>query len=113
MELESTLTAAGCEVIGPATTLERAKPLVADSTCDAALLDVNLAGQPVDELVSLLTKKNCPFAFVTGYGREALPPGLRGAVVLSKPFRADQLLATVEVLLYQPASVVPLRQKKV
>jgi PAS domain S-box-containing protein len=113
MELESTLTAAGCEVIGPATTLERAKPLVADSTCDAALLDVNLAGQPVDELVTLLTKKNCPFAFVTGYGREALPPGLRGAVMLAKPFRADQLLATVAVLLYQPASVVQLRQKKV
>jgi PAS domain S-box-containing protein len=113
MELESNLTAAGCEVIGPAATLERAKPLVEGTNCDAALLDVNLAGQPVDELATLLTKKNCPFAFVTGYGREALPHGFRGAVVLAKPFRADQLLATVEVLLYQPASVVPLRQKKV
>jgi hypothetical protein len=42
-----------------------------------------------------------------------LPSGFRGAVVLDKPFSADQLLATVEVLLYQPASVVQLRQKKV
>jgi hypothetical protein len=33
--------------------------------------------------------------------------------VLSKPFGADQLLATVEVLLYQPASVIQFRQKKV
>jgi CheY-like chemotaxis protein len=113
MDMESTLTAAGCKVVGPAATLERAKLLIEESNCDAALLDVNLAGEPVDELATLLTRHNCPFAFVTGYGRDALPSGFRGAVVLGKPFGADQLLATVEVLLYQPASVVPFRQKKV
>jgi PAS domain S-box-containing protein len=113
MDMESSLTAAGCGVVGPAATLERAKLLIEESDCDAALLDVNLAGQPVDELATLLTRKNRPFAFVTGYGRDALPSGFRGAVVLGKPFGADQLLATVEVLLYQPASVVQFRQKKV
>jgi PAS domain S-box-containing protein len=113
MDMESTLTAAGCKVVGPAATLERAKLLIEDASCDAALLDVNLGGQPVDELATLLTRNNCPFAFVTGYGREALPSGFRGAVVLGKPFGADQLLATVEVLLYQPASVVQFRQKKI
>src|SRR5262249_60409339 len=102
-----------CEVVGSAATLERAKLLIEESNCDAVLLDVNLVGQPVDELAILLTRKNRPFAFVTGYGREAFPPGFRGAVVLGKPFGADQLLATVEVLLYQPAGVVQFRQKKV
>src|SRR6516165_8395877 len=113
MDMESTLTAAGCKVVGQAATLERAKQLIEEADCDAALVDVNLAGQPVDELATLLTRKNRPFAFVTGYGREALPAGFRGAVVLSKPFGADQLLATVEVLLYQPASVIQFRHKKV
>jgi PAS domain S-box-containing protein len=113
MDVESSLTAAGCEVVGPAATLERAKLLIEDEGCDAALLDVNLAGQSVDELATLLTRKNRPFAFVTGYGRDALPSGFRGAVVLGKPFGADQLLATVEVLLYQPGSVVQFRQKKI
>ena len=113
MDVESSLTAAGCEVVGPAATLERAKRLIEESDCDAALLDVNLAGQPVDELATLLARKNRPFAFVTGYGRDALPSGFRGVVVLGKPFGADQLLATVEVLLYQPAIVVQFRQKKV
>ena len=113
MDVESTLTAAGCKVVGQAATLERAKQLIEEADCDAALVDVNLAGQPVDELATLLTRKNRPFAFVTGYGCEALPAGFRGAVVLGKPFGADQLLATVEVLLYQPASVVQFRQKKV
>ena len=112
MDLESTLVAAGCEVIGPAGTLEMARMLVADADCDAALVDVNLAGHPVDELATALTKKNCPFAFVTGYGREALPRGFREAVVLSKPFGQDHLLAVVEVLLYQGAGVVQLRPKK-
>jgi PAS domain S-box-containing protein len=113
MDVESTLTAAGCKVVGQAATLERAKLLIEEADCDAALVDVNLAGQPVDELAALLTRKNRPFAFVTGYGREALPAGFRGAVVLGKPFGADQLRATVEVLLYQPASVVQFRHKKV
>jgi CheY-like chemotaxis protein len=112
MDVESTLTAAGCKVVGQAATLERAKQLIEEADCDAALVDVNLAGEPVDELATLLTRKNRPFAFMTGYGREALPAGFRGAVVLSKPFGADQLLATVEVLLYQPASVIQFRQKK-
>jgi PAS domain S-box-containing protein len=111
MEMESNLANAGCEIVGPAATLDRAKILVETADYDAALVDVNLKGQPVDELATLLTKKNRPFAFVTGYGREALPSGFRGAVVLGKPFSADQLLATTEVLLYQPSSVVQLRHK--
>ena len=111
MGMESDLAAAGCEIVGPAATLESAKALVEAADYDAALVDVNLKGQPVDELATLLTKKNRPFAFVTGYGRDALPSGFRGAVVLGKPFSADQLLATTEVLLYQPSSVVQLRHK--
>jgi PAS domain S-box-containing protein len=111
MEIESNLANAGCEIVGPAATLDRAKSLVETADYDAALVDVNLKGQPVDELATLLTKKNRPFAFVTGYGRDALPSGFRGAVILGKPFSADQLLATTEVLLYQPSSVVQLRHK--
>ena len=112
MELESNLAAAGCEVVGPAGTLEQARSLVAQADFDAALIDVNLAGRTVDEIAAALTQKNCPFAFVTGYGREALPRGFRDAVVLGKPFGRDQVLATVEVLLYQGAGVVPLRQRR-
>jgi PAS domain S-box-containing protein len=112
MELEGELAAAGCAVIGPAATLEHAKTLVEEGKYDAALVDVNLKGQPVDELAALLTEKNRPFAFVTGYGRDALPEAFRGAAVLAKPFGADQLLATTEGLLHQPGSVVQLRHKR-
>jgi len=113
MDMESSLTAAGCEVIGPAGTLEDAKLLVEDANYDAALVDANLAGYPVDELATALTQKNCPFAFVTGYGREALPSGFREAVILGKPFSQDQLLTIVEMLFYRTPTVVQLRQKNV
>jgi PAS domain S-box-containing protein len=113
MDLESSLTAAGCEVVGTAGTLREARALCADAQCDAALVDVNLAGHPVDELAVTLTKRNIPFAFVTGYGRDALPPGFRDAVVLTKPFEQTGLVATVELLVYQAAGVIPLRRKQI
>jgi CheY-like chemotaxis protein len=111
MELESTLTAAGCDVIGMAGTLEKARLLISQARCDAALVDVNLAGHPVDELAAALTQKNIPFAFVTGYGREGIPRGFRDAVLLKKPFAQDQLIAVMELLIYQSAAVVELRPK--
>ena len=111
MDLESTLTAAGCEVVGSAGTLDRAKLLIADAECDAALLDVNLAGHPVEELAAALTQKNIPFAFVTGYGRDGVPREFRESVVLKKPFSQDQLLAVMKVLFYQTATIVQLRPK--
>jgi PAS domain S-box-containing protein len=112
MDLESCLAAAGCEVVGSAGTVRDAKTLCAEAVCDAALIDVNLAGQPVDELAATLTKRNIPFAFVTGYGREALPQGFRDALVVGKPFDETALIATVELLAYQSASVVPLRRRQ-
>src|SRR5262245_2064110 len=112
MQLEADLAAAGCEVIGPAATLAHAKTLVEEGKYDAALVDVNLKGQPVDELAALLTEKNHAFAFVTGYGRDALPEAFRGASVLAKPFSSDQLLGTAEGLLHPSSAVVPLRHKR-
>jgi len=112
MDLESCLAASGCEVVGTAGTVGEAKTLCAEAACDAALIDVNLAGQPVDELAATLTKRNIPFAFVTGYGREALPQGFRDALVVGKPFDEAALIATVELLIYQSASVVPLRRRQ-
>lgn len=111
MEMEETLWGLGCEVSGTAGNLIAAKALSANTECDAALMDVNLAGQPVDEIASTLTKRNIPFAFVSGYGRESLPRGFREAVLLRKPFRHDELVAVVELLLNQIPGVVQLRRK--
>jgi CheY-like chemotaxis protein len=113
MELEASLSGAGYQIVGEAGNLEQAKRLIAGTACDAALLDVNLAGHPVDELVAALKQKNVPFAFVTGYGRAGLPDGCREAMVVEKPFSRERLLAAVASLLDGERKVVPLRQKQV
>jgi PAS domain S-box-containing protein len=92
------LADAGCEVIGPAATIARALEMIEANDVDAALLDANLAGRRVDALAVALTQKNVPFAFVTGYSREALPSGFRDAMTVEKPFSQDQLLRAIERL---------------
>jgi PAS domain S-box-containing protein len=111
MDLEASLAAAGCHVVGPAATVETARKLIKHEQCDAALLDVNLSGHPVDELAAALTKHAVPFAFLTGYGREALPRGFGEAKMLGKPFSQHEVLAMLAQLLTPRTNVVSLRQK--
>jgi PAS domain S-box-containing protein len=112
MDVESCLAAAGCEIAGTAGNLAVAKTLSATAECDVALLDVNLGGHQVDELAATLTRRNIPFAFVTGYGRDTLPQGFRDAVMVRKPFSADELIGVVERLVHQAPGVIPLRRKE-
>ena len=109
MDIEANLTRAGCDIVGPASTLDQAKLLVEKADFDAALVDANLAGRPVDELASVLTRRNIPFAFVTGYGRDALPAAFGEGIVLDKPFTQEQLLTMVGQLFDPGAGVVQLR----
>lgn len=104
MDIETSLMDAGYQVIGPAGTIEAAKKLITDGKCDAALVDANLGGQPVDELADSLAREKIPFAFVTGYGRDALPREFRQNMLLGKPFSPDQLLSVVSTLLAKSAS---------
>ncbi len=99
LEIETELEAVGCVIVGVALTLETARRLVDNEQLDAAVVDANLGGRPVDELAAVLTRKNVPFAFATGYGREALPAGFRDAPMLAKPFSPDQLIAMLKELL--------------
>jgi len=112
MNLESSLIEAGCKILGSARTIEDASALIANADFDIALLDANLGGQPVDALAIALTKRNIPFAFVTGYGREALPHGFQGALVLEKPFSDSQVLRLLETLCPRGGEIEQLRPQK-
>jgi DNA-binding response OmpR family regulator len=95
--------------------VDKARRLIAETDFDAALVDANLAGHPVHELAAALTRKDIPFAFATGYGRDGLPAGFQDAPILSKPFGERELHATLEALLVERASspeVVRLRPKQ-
>jgi PAS domain S-box-containing protein len=92
LDMIASLERANAQVAGPASTAKEALEIIASTTLDGALLDGNLHGLPVDSIAAALTRKNIPFMFVTGYGRESLPPGFSTVKILGKPFTGDQLL---------------------
>ena len=92
MLVEDMLSELGCAVVGPAHALDDALDLARSEVgLDAALLDVNLGGQPVFAVADALRAKGVPAIFSTGYGDAALRDVDRGAPVLQKPFRAGDL----------------------
>lgn len=101
IDVVSILSNAGCEVIGPAATLDSAKSLVETAELDLAILDANLAGESVDELAGELARRGIPFAFLTGYGPDCLPEEFQQVPLIDKPFNPQQLLAVVDELLQQ------------
>jgi DNA-binding response OmpR family regulator len=110
MVLADYLTEAGCQVVGPAQRLEAAQTLIDREEFDGALVDGNLAGKPVTELALALTRKRVPFVFVTGYGREALPPGFHDAPMIEKPFTPEQVIAALERLFETGGNIVSLKR---
>jgi|SRR5579872_2849291 len=92
MLVEDMLADLGCSVVGPAHGLDAALKLAhSEVGLDAALLDVNLAGQPVFAVADALRAKGVPAIFSTGYGEAGLRDIDRGSPVLQKPFRAGDL----------------------
>ena len=100
----SPLEGAGAEVAGSAWTAKDALSIISNTALDAALLDANLRGDPVDEIANALAARNVPFLFVTGYGPEGLPKGFGGNGILSKPFGQEQLVAAVALLVQAPVA---------
>lgn len=110
MDIVASLEDEGCRVVGPAATFQRALNLIESEEIDAALLDANLAGDPVDTLASALTRRNIPFAFVSGYGREGLPEAHQQATLIKKPFQRQRLIDVIQQMLAEDNTVVPLRR---
>jgi DNA-binding response OmpR family regulator len=106
MQIEAVLREAGWSVTGPAGTLANAVKLARCAACDGAVLDVNLRGERVDEVATILSERDIPFLFVSGYGRENLPQAFRdNTECLVKPCSDQTLVRAVRDLL--------MREKKV
>jgi CheY-like chemotaxis protein len=103
MDLESLLERQGCVVLGPVSSVPRALALLAHERVDAALLDLNLNGQPALPVAAALTAKGVPFVLVTGFG-EAQPkePELRDAPRIDKPVDYRALVSALEHLMKVP-----------
>lgn len=91
MLIEDMLLDLGAEVIGPAGRIAQAKTMAESEAFDVAIVDVNVAGEPIYPVVEILQKRGLPFAFSTGYGAGGIEAPWRGRPVLQKPFSQSDL----------------------
>lgn len=87
------LEAAGCVIIGPATRVAAARELARTESLDAALLDIDIAGELVWPVAEELQQRNVPFFFLSAYRQLNGVPALFAAVPhLEKPLEQARLL---------------------
>ena len=101
-QIEDMLTGLGCEVVGPASRVGQALQLLHGQQVDAAVLDVNIAGELVYPVADELTSLGLPYIFATGYGASGLTEAYRGRPVLEKPFPKKALLRAMLESLQRP-----------
>lgn len=104
MLLEAMLGDLGCVVIDVAGTLDQALARLERMSggADAAILDVNLAGEPVFPVADALAARNIPFLFATGYGRRGVSARYPNATVLDKPYGLEDLAAALTAIAPSP-----------
>lgn len=95
MLMEDFLGDLGCQIAASAARLDEALEKARTLNVDAAVLDVNLAGQLSYPVAGVLRARGIPFVFATGYRLDELPAEMQGAVVLSKPFGLEHLAAAL------------------
>jgi two-component SAPR family response regulator len=91
MLLEDMLAELGCEVLWTAHRVGKALDLVARSEPEAAVLDVNIAGDEVYPVAQALAERSIPFIFATGYGARGLDEAWRSRPIVQKPFQMEHL----------------------
>jgi DNA-binding response OmpR family regulator len=99
MLVEDWLTELGCEVVGPARTVQDGLDLIEKGALDGAILDVNLGGNKSFMVAEALRDRGVPFAFATGDGDLAQASGFTDPFVLQKPFDFEAVKSMVEALL--------------
>jgi CheY-like chemotaxis protein len=96
MLLDGMLEDLGYTMAAEAGGIEEAMTVAKQAEFDAAILDVNLNGQPITPVVEILVQRGLPFVFATGYGQRGVPEPYRRTPTLQKPFQADALAQALE-----------------
>lgn len=95
-KIQSILSNAGFDVIGPVGTIRQALALIQHQGCDAAVLDVRLGRETSAPIAHGLIRSGTPFVVVSSYTRAQLPEIFQTAPLIGKPLRAAVLEAEVK-----------------
>ena len=103
MDLEDMVAEMGARVIASAHTLQAAMKMAESIEVDAAILDVDVAGQLVFPVADILAARGIPFLFNTGHSAEdALRARYASAPICLKPTLPRQLKKALKTLLTPP-----------
>jgi CheY-like chemotaxis protein len=92
MQLEDILCDLGCDLVDLAMRLQKALDRLAEEpVIEAAVLDVNIAGEKVYPVAERLRERGVPIVFATGYGRGGLQPEWQDCEVIQKPYTEAQI----------------------
>ncbi len=91
MLFEDILSDLDCEIVGPALNIRQATDLANSAEIDVAVLDVNLAGDPIFPVAEILAARGVPMVFSSGYGSTGLPDRWQNQATLPKPFTSRQV----------------------
>jgi len=91
MMIADFLTEIGYRVVGPFSKTSEGLAAARNNNFEAAVLDVNINGEPVYPVAECLTDRNIPFVFVTGYGADSIDARFAQAPVLQKPVEREML----------------------
>jgi CheY-like chemotaxis protein len=87
------LESIGCEIVGPATRLAAAVQLAQSESLDAAVLDINIAGDMIWPVAEELRRRGVPFLFLSAYPQlNVIPVLFATALHLEKPLEQSRLL---------------------
>ncbi len=99
MLVENWLAELGCEVVGPARSLQEGLNLAASAQLDGAILDINLGCENSFAVAAALRQRGVPFAFASGDGGLDEGSGFDDPIMLAKPFDFDGVKAVLGRLL--------------
>ena len=99
MLVENWLVELGCEVVGPARSVQQGLDMAGSAELDGAILDVNLGGKTSYAVAETLKQRGVPFAFTTGDGSVDAESGFTDPIVLSKPFDFEGVKTVLRKLL--------------
>lgn len=97
--VEDMLSELGCAEAWHAISVKDALSVLAERRPDAAVLDVNLAGELAFSIAERLDEARIPFVFVTGYGRSGIPDQWASRPVIQKPFELETLASALASVL--------------
>jgi PAS domain S-box-containing protein len=81
----------GYSVIGPFRSTSDAMADVMHTQIDAAVLDINLDGELVYPVATILRDRGVPIVFISGYDAESVDDRFANELILNKPVRLEEL----------------------